>query len=99
MAIVDLFSRKKRDEKRTDGPVDLAHLFADYSIEVMPRTAAKVEDFRALLPAKTRVYIAHLEGTPIDDMVATAKRLHEDGFAVMPHFPARIIPDEATLRT
>jgi len=68
-----------------------------YSLEVMPRTAEKVEDFRALLPAGTRVYIAHIEGTPITDMVATAKRLAGEGFAVMPHFPARIIPDRATL--
>ena len=70
-----------------------------YSIEVMPRTAAKVDDFRALLPAATRVYVAHIEGTPIDDMVATAKRLREDGFAVMPHLPARIIADVAMLET
>ena len=69
-----------------------------YSIEVMPRTAEKVEDFTSLLPAGTRVYIAHIEGTPIEDMVATAKRLNNDGFAVMPHFPARIIKDEATLK-
>lgn len=69
----------------------------DYSIEVMPRTAEKVEDFRALLPEGTRVYIAHIEGTPIDDMVRTAARLARDGFAVMPHFPARIIKDKATL--
>jgi methylenetetrahydrofolate reductase (NADPH) len=69
----------------------------DYSIEVMPRTAEKVEDFRDLLPAGTRVYIAHIEGTPIEDMVATAKRLATDGYKVMPHFPARIIKDAATL--
>ena len=63
----------------------------DYSIEVMPRTAEKVEDFRTLLPDGTRVYIAHIEGTPIEDMVATAKRLNADGYRVMPHFPARIM--------
>ncbi len=68
-----------------------------YSIEVMPRTAEKVEDFRALLPEGTRVYIAHIEGTPIEDMVATARRLARDGYPVMPHFPARIIKDQATL--
>ncbi len=68
-----------------------------YSIEVMPRTAAKVDNFRALLPEGTRVYIAHIEGTPIDDMVATAARLNADGFKVMPHFPARIIKDKAML--
>lgn len=76
----------------------LADFLQGYSIEVMPRTAAKVEDFRAILPAGTRVYIAHIDGTPIEDMVATAKRLAADGFEVMPHFPARIIKDEATLR-
>ncbi len=68
-----------------------------YSIEVMPRTAEKVEDFRALLPKGTRVYIAHIEGTPIEDMIATAKRIAGEGFDVMPHFPARIIKDKATL--
>ncbi len=69
----------------------------DYSIEVMPRTAEKVENFRDLLPEGTRVYIAHIEGTPIEDMVRTAARLNADGFRVMPHFPARIIKDRATL--
>jgi methylenetetrahydrofolate reductase (NADPH) len=68
-----------------------------FSIEVMPRTAEKVEDFRALLPQGTRVYIAHIEGTPIEDMVATARRLAAEGFTVMPHFPARIIRDKAML--
>jgi methylenetetrahydrofolate reductase (NADPH) len=63
----------------------------------MPRTAAKVEDFSALLPKGTRVYVAHIEGTPIEDMVATARRLSENGYAVMPHFPARIIRDTAML--
>ena len=69
----------------------------DYSIEVMPRTAEKVENFRDLLPEGTRVYIAHIDGTPIEDMVRTAARLNAEGFRVMPHFPARIIKDRATL--
>jgi methylenetetrahydrofolate reductase (NADPH) len=66
-----------------------------YSIEVMPRTAAKVERFRDLLPAGTRVYIAHIEGTAIADMVATARRLRDEGYPAMPHFPARAIRDAA----
>ncbi len=68
---------------------DVADLLAGFSIEVMPRTAEKVEDFRAILPPGTRVYVAHIDGTPIDDMIRTARRLREDGFAVMPHIPAR----------
>jgi len=74
-----------------------ADFISGWSIEVMPRTAAKIEDFRALLPADTLVYVAHIAGTPIEDMVATARRLHEEGFAVMPHVPARAIADAAML--
>ena len=43
--------------------VDVARLLEDFSIEVMPRTAAKIEDFRAILPEGTRVYVAHIDGT------------------------------------
>ena len=91
-----LFNFKKKDEASSVTP-EMEAFLKDYSIEVMPRTAEKVENFRDLLPAGTRVYIAHIEGTPIEDMVKTAKRLSEDGYAVMPHFPARIIKDTATL--
>ena len=89
----------KKKPVEVDAPLnpEMEAFLQDYSIEVMPRTAEKVEDFTALLPAGTRVYIAHIEGTPIEDMVATAKRLSADGYNVMPHFPARIIKDEATL--
>jgi len=87
--------------RREDAPApanrQVEALLEGYSIEVMPRTASKVEDFRDLLPAGTRVYIAHIDGTPIEEMVATARRLAEDGYTVMPHFPARIIKDQATL--
>ncbi|WP_202949283.1 methylenetetrahydrofolate reductase [Phyllobacterium sp. YR531] len=73
-------------------------LLRDASVEIMPRTASKIEDFHELFPKGTRIYIAHIAGTPIGDMVATARRLREAGFAVMPHFPARSIRDRAELR-
>ncbi|NKX46145.1 methylenetetrahydrofolate reductase [Roseicyclus persicicus] len=75
----------------------LEALLAGYSIEVMPRTAEKIADFRALLPVGTRVYIAHIDGTDFADMLATAVRLRAEGYEPMPHFPARSIPDRATL--
>ena len=78
-------------------PPQVEAFLQGYSIEVMPRTAEKIEDFRDLLPAGTRVYVAHIEGTPIEDMVATAKRLAAEGYNVMPHFPARIIKDQPML--
>ncbi|MBY5974107.1 hypothetical protein KUV28_17230 [Ferrimonas balearica] len=91
------FRRKQAADGGAGQPTDIFGLLAGYSIEVMPRTAAKVDDFKALLPQGTRVYIAHIEGTPIEEMVETAARLSDDGFDVMPHFPARIIADARVL--
>ena len=89
--------RKKAPASFTPARADIEAFLKGYSIEVMPRTAEKVEDFRAILPEATRVYIAHIDGTPIEDMVATAKRLNDAGMKVMPHFPARIIRDAKML--
>ncbi|MEM6375505.1 MAG: methylenetetrahydrofolate reductase [Pseudomonadota bacterium] len=95
MALLN-FKRRESTSYRTPN-AQLEAFLSGYSIEVMPRTAEKVEDFRDLLPRGTRVYIAHIEGTPIEDMVRTARRLADEGYAAMPHFPARIIADQATL--
>lgn len=92
-----LFNFRREAPQSSGVQPEVETFLKDFSMEVMPRTAEKVEDFRAILPKGTRVYIAHIEGTPIEDMVATAKRLNAEGFPVMPHFPARIIRDRATL--
>lgn len=92
-----LLNFRKRETVENGTTTEMEAFLKGYSIEVMPRTAEKVEDFRELLAPGTRVYIAHIEGTPIEEMVATAKRLADDGYPVMPHFPARIIKDAATL--
>jgi methylenetetrahydrofolate reductase (NADPH) len=88
--------KRKTEEVKIASP-EMEAFLQGYSIEVMPRTAAKVDDFRALLPAGTRVYIAHIDGTPIEEMVDTARRIAAQGYEIMPHFPARIIKDKATL--
>ncbi len=93
--VLDFFGRRNAPAPvATEG---LAGFLEGFSIEVMPRTAEKVASFAEILPAGTRVYIAHIDGTPIEDMVATAKRLAAEGFPVMPHFPARVIPSKAAL--
>ena len=94
MSILSAFSSKEDNKKASD---QLKNFLADFSIEVMPRTASKIESFKEILPQNTRVYIAHIEGVPIEEMVETAKRISGEGFAVMPHFPARIIKDQNTL--
>ncbi len=95
VSLLPFLKKKETAEVSTASPA-LEAFLKGYSIEVMPRTAEKVEDFRELLPKGTRVYIANIE-FPIEDMVATAKRLRDEGFEPMPHFPARIIKDKAML--
>lgn len=94
--VMALFNFRRKDETPATAGQPLEAFLKGYSIEVMPRTAEKVESFRAILPKGTRVYIANIE-SPIEEMVATAKRIGDEGFDVMPHFPARIIKDKATL--
>ena len=94
---LSFFRKNTKDAATGAEAAEMEAFLKGYSIEVMPRTAEKVEDFRAILPKGTRVYIAHIDGTPIEEMVATAKRIGAEGFDVMPHFPARIIKDRATL--
>ncbi|AYD02953.1 methylenetetrahydrofolate reductase [Neorhizobium sp. NCHU2750] len=95
MAILSIF-RNRQAEVAPQASV-FGGLLGGYSIEVMPRTAAKIDSFREFLPAGTRVYIAHIDGTPIEDMVATAKRLTDEGYVAMPHIPARSIHGKAML--
>jgi len=69
-----------------------------FSLEVTPRAALKIDNFADLIPKGTLIYIAHIEGTPIKDMTSTAKKINEQGFKPMPHFPARIIKDKNVLQ-
>ena len=70
-----------------------------YSIEVTPNAAAKIENFAEALPTNTRIYIAHIKGTPFKEMLTTAKKITDEGFIPMPHFPARIIEDKDMLES
>ena len=94
MSILSAFTSKEENIKVSES---LKDFLGDFSMEVMPRTASKIESFTEILPQSTRIYIAHIEGVPIEEMVETAKRLANEGFNVMPHFPARIIKDKSML--
>ena len=76
----------------------IRNFLRDFSVEVTPKAASKIENFSDLLPKGTLIYVAHIEGTPIDDMVNTAKKITDQGFSPMPHFPARIIKDKNILQ-
>ena len=75
----------------------IVNFLNDFSIEVTPNAAKKIDSFSDYLNPGTFIYIAHIEGTPIEEIVETAKKITEQGFKAMPHFPARIIKDKNTL--
>jgi methylenetetrahydrofolate reductase (NADPH) len=61
----------------------------DYSIETTTHDEAKFDEIAAELKPGTRVYVAHVPGTPIDGVVALAVRLKRAGFKPVPHIIAR----------
>ena len=93
-----LLNFKRNPEKKHESTRELQDFLKNYSIEVMPRTAEKITCFQDIFPKGTRVYIAHLEGTSIGDMIKTARKLSQENYPVMPHFPARMIKNKTTLR-
>ncbi|MGD8339682.1 MAG: methylenetetrahydrofolate reductase [Gammaproteobacteria bacterium] len=61
----------------------------DYSIETTTHDEAKFDEISAELRPGTRVYVAHVPGTPIDDVVSLALRFKDAGFTPVPHIIAR----------
>jgi methylenetetrahydrofolate reductase (NADPH) len=62
---------------------------ADYSIEATTHDEAKFGEITAELAGGTRVYIAHVPGTPIDAVVSLALRFKAAGLTPVPHIIAR----------
>lgn len=68
---------------------EIQRFFADYSIETTTHDEAKFDEIVAELKPGTRVYVAHVPGTPIDDVVSLALRFKDAGFRPVPHIIAR----------
>ncbi len=60
-----------------------------FSIEVLPKTARKIEHFAEHLPRGTRVFIPFLPGAVFADCVPLAARLRREGMEPVPHIAAR----------
>lgn len=95
--IVELYSKHKANDQNKKENEKKGNLINNFSIEVMPRTAEKIKDFKTILPKNTNVYLAHLEGTSFESMVETASKLQNLEFNVVPHFPARLVQNKKTL--
>ena len=76
----------------------LQQLLQRYSIEVLPKVVAEIPSVQTLLPLGTQVYVAHIENTPVSDMIAATKTLSEQGMEPVPHIPARLMENKSTLQ-
>ena len=71
--------------------------FVNFLCCIRPNAAKKIDKFSDHLTSGTLIYVAHIEGTPIEETVETAKKISDQGFIPMPHFPARIIKNKEVL--
>ena len=76
---------------------DIAKSASDWSIEVTPAGAAKIESFADILEEGTTVNVTFLPGSNPLDTIATAKRLADDGMNAVPHIAARSLQNKEQL--
>ena len=72
---------------------NLASAGQEWSIEVTPTGATKIDSFAACLPEGTTVNVTFLPGTDPLDTIAVARRLADDGMNAVPHIAARSLKD------
>ncbi|MGB1356326.1 MAG: methylenetetrahydrofolate reductase [Candidatus Puniceispirillaceae bacterium] len=73
----------------TAGIETIRNAATDWSIEVTPTGATKIESFRDTLAPGTTVNVTFLPGSDPRDTIAVAERLHNDGMRPVPHLAAR----------
>lgn len=71
----------------------IQHAAANWSIEVTPAGATKIESFRDCLAPGTTVNVTFLPGSDPVDTIAVAERLYNDGMKPVPHLAARSLRD------
>ena len=76
---------------------DIARCAGNWSIEVTPAGATKIDSFAAILDEGTTVNVTFLPGSDPLDTIATAKRLADDGMNAVPHIAARSLQNTAQL--
>jgi methylenetetrahydrofolate reductase (NADPH) len=77
--------------------VSIQNLVRNYTIETTVPQAERVEKFSDIVPAGTRLYIAHIPGTNPKDTAALAGRLRREGMEPVPHIVGRRIKSLADL--
>ncbi|MDO4642727.1 MAG: methylenetetrahydrofolate reductase [Cardiobacteriaceae bacterium] len=77
---------------------DLQQLITGYSVEITPKAALKIANFRDWLAEDTEVYVPNLKNSKISDCVNTCERLQSQGMQAVPHIIVRNYNSENELR-
>ncbi len=67
----------------------VSKLMSDFTVEITPGSAKKIDDFRAYLRPGTWVYVTALPGSDFGDVIDTCRILTQEGMTPVPHFVAR----------
>jgi len=68
------------------------------TVDATPRDLAEVERFPAYLPKSTGIFVGQPPGTPIEEVVRLAERLHGLGYRPIPQLAARELVSEVQLK-
>lgn len=85
-------------DKAGDPTADwIAVFLADFSLELTPGEAARTATFGDHLRPGTKVYITFVPGSDFARVIATARRLRDQGMVPVPHLAARSTPNRRWL--
>ena len=73
------------------------NLINDCSIETTPNVYAKYGTFSDLIDKKNSIYVTYLPDEDMNKVIDTSKKLTLEGYSVIPHLPARTIPNNKEL--
>ena len=77
--------------------LNIKKLLKGYSIETTPNVYAKYGKFSDLVSVKNSIYVTYLPDENSNRVINTSKKLHDEGFDVIPHLPARTIKNNLDL--
>jgi methylenetetrahydrofolate reductase (NADPH) len=75
--------------EKQDLKAQIVSFLQNYSIEATPHDSDKLTEFTELFRPGMAIYVAHLPGSPIDEIIDFAGRLRSHGFRPVPHIVAR----------
>ena len=83
--------------KKNQKEINIKSLIKNFSIETTPSVYTKYGNFSEFLNHKNSVYVTYLPDEKSERVIDTSKKLNEEGFAAVPHLPARTFKNNSHL--